>query len=302
MSILILPDDVITVALNFLPLKNFSACLSVSTYWHTLLSSCEFLWLRQFTYTTTHETKKNGYVYQKNLTYVPSSLQEMAKGSKHLEAMLAAEQAVLFKLRVKELKSIIRTERIKVKPGMLIEKKDFVSAIVHGRAIIPPQDSHVNKLLQKPTLLRRKFNELARSVPECYAKCALRLFFEDAQRTAITEDELCANLFELRTRNDGPLAQVNSLDPWYNNVTPLGTAQFYTNNTVAFTWPEGYNPFQAMGMPDNLTLQWKFEFGGRVGRIVRLSKFFSLTFPCKCNSFVSLYLYIIYKNGAQPKN
>ena len=102
-----------------------------------------------------------------------------------------------------------------------------------------------------------------------------RLSLADVKRTAITADELMEFVFNVRVRNDGPLANVTSVDPWWLGVGS-GEARFLPDGRVQFDWPANpdphsdgapMNPFAAMGLPDG-GLGWELEMGGAIVKIL----------------------------------
>ena len=251
-----LNDDVLVHSANFLPLSSLSTCLCTCKHWHYLLNKSAHLW----------EYLCN--IKWKNWKYVVPSLLELSKGEKYLENKSVREREKLRSMKIKSLKQLILNEKIKIHPGQLVEKIDFVNAIMNARKFHSDSSAtDVMKLLHCPLLLRG--GVVIGVLKECYAKCALRLSLQDRKRTVISKIELCSRKFEMRTRNDGPLSNMNQFDPWYSNdCSERGTAKFSMNGTVEFCWPEGYNPFALMGMPRQMSFRWKFEYGNRIVRLI----------------------------------
>ena len=196
----------------------------------------------------------------------------------HVPQSKADAVAALSRLRVKALKQIIRSERIRVQPGTLVEKKDFVEAIAAARdRAIDTSTDPVAQLLQRPRLLivgdnNNDGNGHTGDVHhELYPKAALRFAKQDETRTRIAASELTSFTFHIRVRGDGPMGEVTHMDPWYSN-RGHGVARFADDFTVTFTWPtvDGVemNPFAQMGMSNPLTLRWAMENGGAVIRIL----------------------------------
>jgi hypothetical protein len=223
--------------------------------WHELLDTREHLWCHQCV------------TAWKRFIYVVPSLIQLSKGKKIYKDEILAARSNVARLSVKMLKQTLRDERIQVNPGMLLEKNDFVEAIVEGRKqkillYNEPKDILYHSPLS--LLLPR----------ETYAKCALRLSLQDHVRTALTEDELTSFEWCIRTRSDGPLERVNSEDPWYSGQGTGKCIFDAKDKSLTFTWPtvDGVemNPFASMGMSmqNPMTLHWEFEYGGRVVRLI----------------------------------
>lgn len=256
-----LSDDTFLVTVAFLPLASLAACLRVSRSWRLLLDKQEDLWTRQ----CHHAWREKVYV-------VPA-LKTMALGKHATEREEADTIRALSALRVEELKEIMRNERIVVNnPGDLVETKDFVNAIVSAREDAAVEEGTTAILLQCPHRLRRAGQENTFSIPELYSKAALRLSLQDQHRTAITMEEITSLNFELRTRSDGPMVQVQTMDPWYLGKG-TGKVKFSKDGTFRFSWPLGdnnkpINPFETFGMPNETTYLWNFEYEGRVVRLL----------------------------------
>ena len=107
--------------------------------------------------------------------------------------------------RVVDSQMKIREMRLRVNPGELVEKADFVAAILTGQRQRANDGSPSQKLLRAPRLRVRR--------GECLPKAALRLSLADAQRTSIEPEELTGTVFNIRTRADGALAQVGQVYP-----------------------------------------------------------------------------------------
>ena len=111
------------------------------------------------------------------------------------------------------------------------------------------EGSFTAQVLHRPSLLVRD--------GEALPKAALRLSLRDAQRMAITEDELLQLSFSVRIRHDGPLAHAMAMDPWWQGKG-CGQAKFTPDHRVTFTWPADpdpeaedgavLDPFAAMGL------------------------------------------------------
>ena len=238
---------------DFLTLQELARCLQVSISWRELLDTREHLWCHQCV------------TAWKQLVYVVPSLINLSKGKKIYNDEKKKKRSNVARLSVKKLKQTLRDERIQVNPGILLEKNDFINAIVHGR-------EQKNLLYKEPKDILYH-SPLSLLLPrETYAKCALRLSLQDHVRTALTEDELTSFEWCIRTRSDGPLERVNSEDPWYAGKG-TGKCKFDgKKKSLTFTWPtvDGVemNPFESMGMQNPMTLHWEFEYGGRVVRLI----------------------------------
>ena len=238
-----LPDGPLLLVFDHLSLRGLSRVLRVSRGWRALVDGLEHLWTGQF------------QRYAPAREYIVESLAELAIGKAHV---------ALRKLKVKELKQIIRRERVRVQPGTLVEKKDFVDAIHTHRVRDIESNTQIVKLLKRPRLLVLGINE-------SFPKCALRLAKEDETRTRIHPSELTTFTFHIRVRSDGPMGELTDQDPWYSN-RGHGEAKFDPDGTVTFSWPfvDGVemNPFSQMGMTNPLTLRWELEHDGAVIRIL----------------------------------
>ena len=109
------------IVCEFLSLQELARCLQVSMRWHELLDTREHLWCHQCV------------TAWKRFIYVVPSLIQLSKGKKIYKDEILAARSNVARLSVKMLKQTLRDERIQVNPGMLLEKNDFVEAIVEGR-------------------------------------------------------------------------------------------------------------------------------------------------------------------------
>ena len=250
-----LPEGPFLAVMAFLNLSELSHCCSVSSRFRDLVGARELLWTAQF------DTYAIGRVY------VVPALAILARGKEAVEEAERGRIQALRGMRVKKLKAIISQERIVVRPGTLVEKRDFVEAISNWqyKAIETSKDA-LTKLIRCPRLLVRP--------KEVYPKAALRLAKEDETRYRISESELCSFKFHIRIRADGPIGEVKHLDPWYSNVGH-GTAKFsLSDHSVTFRWPfvngVEMNPFQVMGMSNPLTLKWELAKGGAIIQLLEL--------------------------------
>ena len=198
---------------------------------------------------------------------VPALLRTMSEGDfPSSEANARAEQQEresLMALKIQQLKSVMRSLRMQVSVGELVEKRDFADAIIEARRNAA---DGVTVLLRRPWMLV-KANE---SLP----KAALRLSLQDAGRLRITEEELVECVFSVRLRNDGPLAHGMHLDPWWRGKG-YGEARFTHDGRVRFTWPTdlddpdagAMNPFAALGMGD-VSLGWELQMSGSLVQLI----------------------------------
>ena len=251
-------NGVLTEVASQLSVGDVARLLSVSKAWQGILDNTPFIWraLCQHAW--------------EDKAYVPASLRSMSEGdfpSKDAaQSSDEKERQTLMALKIRELKDMMRSLRIQVGAGDLIEKNDFADAIMKARRKAAESHTATQMLLSRPWLLVR--------ANEALPKAALRLSLSDSHRLRITEEELISFVFNLRLRFDGPLSAAVHLDPWWQGKG-RGEARFSADGHVRFMWPsdpddlaaEPMDPFAAMGMR-NTSLGWKLHMDGRVVQLL----------------------------------
>lgn len=249
-------NDVLSEVASQLSVGDLARLLRVSKAWQGILDGTPFIW---------RDLCEHAW---EDKAYVPASLRSMSEGDFLSEDVAQRsdekERQTLLGLKIRDLKVVMRSLRIQVSTGELIEKDDFAVAIMKARR--KAAKSHTETLLSRPWLLVR--------ANETLPKAALRLSLSDARRLRVTEEELASFVFNLRLRNDGPLAHAVRLDPWWQGKG-RGEARFSADGRVRFTWPsdpddpaaEPMDPFAAMGMR-NASLGWALSMEGRVVQLL----------------------------------
>jgi hypothetical protein len=233
-------NDVLPTMAAQLSLSDLARSLCVCKSWQSILDGTPQLWRALC------EKTWAGKVY------VPGSLRTMAAldfpSEDDAKQDEERQRQSLLGLKIAELKNIMYRLRVEVRVGDLIEKGDFVEAILDAQRKVAAGFNATQNLLARPWQLVRP--------KESLPKAALRLALADAARLRITKDELTSLVFCVRLRNDGPLAQAMCFDPWWQGQG-YGEARFSNDGLVRFTWPpdlddpaaEPMDPFAGFYLP-----------------------------------------------------
>lgn len=190
-------NDVLPTVAAQLTLAELGRSLRVCKAWLNILNSTPHLWRAL-------SAKTWG-----GKAYVPESLRALAErdfaSENDTKDAEARQRQYLMGLKIADLKQLMR--RFRVSTSNPIEKGDFADAIIHAQRTAAAGHDKTQNLLARPWLLARQ--------SEALPKAAMRLSLEDARRLRISEDELTSLVFSVRVRNDGPLAQAMSHDPWW---------------------------------------------------------------------------------------
>ena len=192
-------NDVLPTVAAQLTLAELARSLRVCKAWLGILDGTPHLWRALSAKTWADKA------------FVPESLRAMAErdfaSEDDTKDAEARQRQSLMGLKIADLKQLMRRLRVQVSTADLIEKGDFADAIIHAQRTAAAGHDKTQNLLARPWLLARP--------SEALPKAAMRLSLEDARRLRISEDELTSLVFSLRVRNDGPLAQAMSYDPWW---------------------------------------------------------------------------------------
>ena len=253
-------NDVLSEVASQLALGDLARLLRVSKAWQGILDGTPYIWRALCEHTW------------EDKAHVPASLRSMAEGEfvsrDAAQESDEKERRSLLALKIRELKDVMRSLRVQVSAGELIEKDDFAEAIMRARRKAAESHTATQTLLSRPWLLVR--------ASESLPKAALRLSLTDAQRLRITDDELTSFVFNVRLRNDGPLKDAARFDPWWQGKG-RGEARFTADGRVSFTWPDDpddptagpMDPFAAMGMRlGPLGMGWELQMEGRVVQLL----------------------------------
>ena len=258
-------NDVLVEVAATMALRDLAKALRVCKAWHEILDGSPHIWRRLCDY------------FWHSKAYVPLALRKLSTMDFASEATLQQaeeeERRDLMALKIRTLKTMLLTLSLTESAdgsSNFIEKSDFVNAVLSARRrdFLEASLEAAGPSLQLEVLLKRPF--LLAKAGESLPKAALRLSLADASRLRVTEEELVSTVFNVRLRNDGPLAHAIAFDPWWQGKG-CGEAQFTPEGRVEFTWPEVagevMDPFAAMGM-QNPSLGWELDLDGRLVQLL----------------------------------
>lgn len=84
---------------------------------------------------------------------------------------------------------------------------------------------------------------------ECLALFAIRIAWLDRKRNFITQEELCAQEWGIRVRQDGPMGRFLHRDPWWQGRRS-GRVTFFPGGRLSLVFPEDLNPFLGMDVDE----------------------------------------------------
>jgi len=169
----------------------------------------------------------------KDKVFIPKNIASLSSPGNDVNA-----RSDLYELSVKQLKARLQAKRVPVlKIAACVEKREMVELLVeHERFSIGDQ---------------------------ALARYALRASLADAQRNAITEEELTSFVFNVRLRADGRLRDRIHLCAWNQRQPVITEARFSADHKLTFTFPPNFNPFgDHFDDGFGLLLTWRLLDGG----------------------------------------